>query len=362
MMRLGLLVLALVAPAAPDTAQLFDAAIKREASGDFAGAATALEALGRAHPGDAYADDALYEAAQLYDERLDGPDRARTLYAEILSRYPDSRLARRAQHRVEDLTRALQSGSELLVQYQRILADGGHLERALPAMASFVAAHPEFALTDQARFWLGERLTELGRYAEADARFREVEGLNTELAERAKSARGQLDLLRGRPFAARAVYATLTSSTDPLIRAAAKEGLARVDVAVEYDVLLAIALTLLALWLGWALIDGRGQSWAAPVELYYYVPVALLFLLAAATENRAIGVATLGIALGGAGLTWLSARATARGLLLGPITSGARTARAFALAGAGMALAYSALFFAGLLDLIWATFRFGPDR
>ncbi len=363
MLAVGLALVLAVAPSpSPSTAQLFDAAIKREAAGDLAVAATTLEALGRARPNDPYADDALFEAAQLYDERLDGPEHARQLYAEILARYPGSRLARRAQHRVDDLTQALTTGGALLVTYQHILADGAHLDRALPAMAAFVAAHPEFALADHARFWLGDRLTEEGHYADADARYAEVEEHRGELLERAQAARGRLAIFRGRPFVARAIFTRLLRSTDPLMRSAAKEGLERVDVTVYYDALLALALAVLAGWLAWALVDGRGQPWGPAVELYYYAPVALLFLLAAATENRAIGVGTLGMALGGLVLTWLSARATNGRLARGGISRTGRAARVVVLMLAAVAVVYSALFLAGLLDLIWATFRFGPDR
>src|SRR3954465_2534688 len=87
--------------------QPFEAATALEAIGQFAPAADALEKLGHELPADSFAPDALYEAAVVAEERLSDPKRAHRLYEEVATRYPSSRLSRRARTRADFLARSL---------------------------------------------------------------------------------------------------------------------------------------------------------------------------------------------------------------------------------------------------------------
>lgn len=367
-----LLLLLLAAPSpspapSPFGQRAFEAAVQREAGGDWAGAAADLEKLARAQPDDAFADDALFESAVIAEERLSDPARAQRLYEEVATRYPQSRLARRARSRADFLKSSLRTGEAPLAEYQRILSDGGRDPRAaVAAMEKLLAAHPDFALADRALYWLGARDLELGREAEGVQRFLELERRfpSSEWARRSEKARADLLLKRGRTGDARLLYQQLSGSPDPIARAGGVEGLAQVRAARVRRVLIAVALVYVALFLGFHLFVAGGwrRLRKPPLELLYYLPVAGLFALAGATENASIGWATGSIAVGGALITWVVGAGTAQRLERGPIGWPARVARALALALAVLAVAYVAIEWAGLRDLVVETLRAGPER
>src|SRR5262245_61633632 len=118
------LLLLLATPSPAPGQQAFEAAIAREAKGDYIGARTDLEQLAHRLPDDAFADDALFEAAVISEERLSDPAKAAQLYQEVATRYPQSRLARRARTRADFLSSSLRTGAGPLAEYQRIQAEG----------------------------------------------------------------------------------------------------------------------------------------------------------------------------------------------------------------------------------------------
>jgi TolA-binding protein len=364
-MTLTLLLLLAVPSPSPSPAaggqRAFEAAISREAGGDFAGAAAELEALARRLPDDSFADDALFEAAVLAEERLSDPARAAKLYGEVATRYPQSRLSRRARTRAEFLGSSLRTGAGPLAEYQRIQAEGARDPKAaIAAMAKLLSEHPDFALADRALYWLGARLVEQGRDAEGVEKLLEVERRfpSGEWALRAKKARADLLLKRGKRSEARQLYDQLFRSSDAIARAAGKEGLAAVHTAVVRGTVAAVAIAYLAIFVGFHLFTGRRRLRRTPTELLYYLPVAGLFTVAGITENSAIGWATGGMAAGGAVITWVMGAATPER----PVSVAERAARALALAVAVAALAFVAIQWSGLTDLVIETFRAGPER
>ena len=210
--------------------QRFAAATALEARGQFAAAAAALEQLGHELPADPFAPDALYEAAVVAEERLSDPARARALYEEVATKYPSSRLSRRARTRADFLARSLSTGEAPLREYDDILAGAVSRPRAesLARMQALLVRWPDFALADRALFWLGQRLAEERRWDEARARFAEIERRfpSSEWARRGMKARADISLSRGHPFVARALYHELAASSDPVARSAGNEGLA----------------------------------------------------------------------------------------------------------------------------------------
>jgi hypothetical protein len=99
-----------------------------------------------------------------------------------------------------------------------------------------------------------------------------------------------------------------------------------------------------------------------PIELTYYLPVAALFVAAALTENRAIGIATSAIAVGGAVVVWLTSLGWAARLDRGPMSRLARAARVVAVSVAVVALMFLAVQATGLTDVVLETIRTGPER
>jgi Tetratricopeptide repeat len=363
-----LLVLLVATPppaATPSDQREFDAAIKRETTGDWTGAAAALERLGHDHPDSNFADDALFEAAVLSEERLSDPASAARLYREVATQYPQSRLARRARTRADFLESSLRTGAQPLAEYQRILAEGSRDPRgAILAMEQLLQAHPEFALTDRALFWLASRLVEAGRERDGVERYLELERRfpSSEWARRSLKARADLLLSHGSTREARGIYLALSRSTDPIARAGGTEGLRAVGTSRLRRALVIASLVYLALFLGFHLFVGRRQLWPLPAELLYYLPVAGLFTAAAATENTLIGWATGGMAAGGALVTWSAAASTGARLVRGRIGGVQRLLGAAALALAVLAVAFVAVQWSGLTDLVLETMRNGPER
>jgi outer membrane protein assembly factor BamD (BamD/ComL family) len=372
-MRAALLVAAVVvcsgvARAEPAAQQRFAAATALEAKGQFAAAADALEQLGHDAPADPFAPDALFEAAVVADERLADPARARRLYAEVASKYPSSRLARRAQTRADFLARSLTTGEAPLREYDDILAGaaarGPAESRA--RMEALLQKWPDFALADRALFWLGQRLAEEHRPDAAIARFAELERRfpSSEWALRAKKSRADILLSRGHPFVARAVYRELLAAPDPVARSAGKEGLAdSVSFLVRgLFVVLSIIYLVGFAWLHLRAISPRARLARVPLELTYYLPIAALFVVAALTENRAIGVATSAIAVGGAIVVWLTSIGWSARLDRAPMSRGARIGRVVAVTVAVLALVFLAVQATGLTDIVIETLRAGPER
>jgi tetratricopeptide (TPR) repeat protein len=354
------------APVSPGQGE-FEAATQLEAKGDYAAAADALEKLGRARPDDPFADDALFEAALISEEHLSDPTRAARLYEKVAHDYPSSRLARRARARADFLSMSLKTGEAPLREYQDILngfARRPHAE-SLARMEKLLAEHPGFALADRALYWLGATWLDERRPDLAVRNFLAVEERfpNGEWAARAKKARADLLLRTGHPLEARRLYDQLGTSSDLLARAAGREGVAQVRSSIRRAIVwwLAVAYVIAFLLLH-ARTLARLRAWRVPTELWFYLPVAGLFVIAGVTENLSILIATGTIAVGGGLIVWASCGVTAAELDRGTLTLRTRLGRVAAAAAAVLCVMYVAVQSTGLTDLMIETLRSGPER
>jgi TolA-binding protein len=346
----------------------FAAATALEARGDYASAATALERLGHTLPADSFAADALFEAAVVAEERLSDPTRAHRLYEAVSAKYPTSRLSRRARSRADFLGQSLATGEGPLREYDAIVASAGaHANAdARARMERLLAAHADFALADRALYWLGQAYLDAHDESRANDSFVacETRFATSEFAPRCKKARADLLLGHGHPFTARALYRQLAASPDPLARSSGAEGLA--DSQLWLMRTLGVAVTAMYLVIFFALllrtIRPLDRLRTLPTELLYYGPVALLFVVAALTENRLIGMATAILAVGGGVIVWLSALAFAARLERGAMARGERWRRALGLVVAVVSLMFLAVQVTGLTDVVVETLKWGPER
>jgi hypothetical protein len=235
---------------------------------------------------------------------------------------------------------------------------------ALARMESLLERHPDFTLTDRALFWLGNGYAQQRDFARALARYTTLEERfpSSEWALRAKKAHGDLLLARGHVFLARALYRQLAATSDPLARSAGREGLSDVSIFLGRAYVSLAAAILLSFFLVLQLVTGRKTLRIPPFEAIYYIPVAALFIAAAATENRMIAMATTAIAIGGALIVWLSAAASTARLARGPMAMRERLWRAALCALAVLALIWLAIVTSGLADIVLETLRAGPER
>ncbi len=199
----------------------------------------------------------------------------------------------------------------------------------------------------------------MARYSELERRFP-----SSEWARRAEKARADILLSRGHPFAARVLYRQLAAMSDPIAHSAGQEGLADSVSWVVRAILVAVCICYLLAFafLHLRAVVPRARLRRVPLELLYYLPVAILFVTAALTENRAIGLATSGIAVGGGAVVWLTSLSFAARLERGPISLAARLGRSAAIVLAVLALMFLAVQATGLTDIVIETFRSGPER
>ncbi|MCS6915057.1 MAG: tetratricopeptide repeat protein [Myxococcales bacterium] len=346
--------------------QRFDAALQLLRAGQAREAAQALVELGHEHPEDDVAPEALFEAAQLYEEQLGDPEAALRLYAELLERHPDSRLTRRAQGRVAALRAGLRTGAGPYLELQDILRRLREPD-AIERLQRLLRQHPEFALADQARYVLGSALEQAGRLDEAETVLREllVQRPTGEWAPRAEQLLGQMALRRGDYRRARAHFAALAGYGGPIWIAASEQGLqqtARLRLRMWLGTAAAIYLGAVALGL---LLRARREVLRPPWELWYYLPVGLFLVMVAALGGGGpILRAVLRLVLGGAVLVWLGGAAARRAGPTGPLWRRAvdLIAGVVVRSLAGLALGYLAVHHSGLLDLVLDTLRDGPER
>lgn len=368
------------AGASEDERGAFYAAANLARAGHPAEAAEELLALQARSPADPFADDALLEAAQLYEEKLGDPRRAAETYERLVEEYPSSRLAVRARRRAEELRAGMGPDGRdaaALAEWNDVLYGYARRPRAesIARVERLLREHPEFGGAARATYWLGSAYQQEGRDDDALRRFREVvtRWPESEWATRALKAEGDLLTRREDWAGARRAYQTLRGRGDPLAEQTAAEALAALGRARLRARAATAGWAVLGLFAVFAVATTRraAGSWGdagrllarPPVEAVYLVPVAGLFVIAALTEHQAIGRAVTTIAAGAVAVTWLSGAALeAARARAGRVSLARATTHAAAAGMAVLALCYVALFRHRLIDLVIETLRFGAER
>lgn len=348
------------------------------AAGRHVDAVAAFLTLVDRSPSDPFADDALAEAARLLDERLGDPLRAAATYERLVASFPASRLARRAAARAQTLRTGAGPGGRdaaTLASFQEILTgfSGRPRSESIARMEALLVESPGFAEAPRARFWLGSQLLSEGRLDEALVAFRAVatDWPQSEWAPRARKAEGDVLLAAGDLDGAVGAYRALARDGGSEWTRTVGEAIRRVQVERWRARGVKGAWVVVGLFLaGMLAVARRGRgSWRQavislarpPIELWYLLPVALLFVAASLTENGAIARAVAWICAGALVITWLSGAAL-------DATSAVRPRLAQALAHAGAAAATMVAICAiavvreRLVDLLVETIRFGVER
>src|SRR5262249_14807526 len=211
--------------------------------------------------------------------QLGEPVKALAAWEELGRRFPDSRLAARAERRAAALREALgpdHAAAAAVAEWQRILQEFGTVPHAasVARAEALLRDHPDFGGAAQVAFWIGTVREQEGDAAGAEARWREVAARwpGTEWARRAERRVGDLLVARGDLDGAEALYRT---SGSDLGRLALERWRVRLA-TLAWVVLAALALGAVAearrLAGSW-----RGAARALvrpPVEAIYFIPVA----------------------------------------------------------------------------------------
>jgi len=331
--------------------------------------AAAARAMRRVADGDdAFADDALAELARVDEEQLADPVAALAAWEELVRRFPQSRLAVKAEKRAGALREALGPGgaaAPAVAEWQKILNAFGSVPHAesLARAEALLAAHPDFGGAPQVAYWIGTVLEQDGDPAAALARWREVATRwpTSEWAARAQRRIGDILLGRGAIDGAEAAYRAAGSA----------DGLARIARERFRERLAAGAWALLVLLAVGAAVEARrlaGSTRGAaallarpPAEALYLLPVAAIIVGAGLTENWAIGHALVFICAGGLVVAWLSGALLEGARSRGPVGWRRVATHVLAATLAIAAICYISVTRERLADMLVETIRFGPD-
>jgi hypothetical protein len=349
--------------------RLYTAGPKPDAAG-AAAAAAALEQLARELPQDDIAPEALFEAAQLYDEQLGRPEQAQRLYADLVHRHPSSRLVRRAESRLSQLGQGLRTGADALTRFQHLVRSTKEdSPERIAQLQALLAERPDFALADHALYLLGSAQLRAGKPALATATFAALESRFPTSEWTAYGHKAQADTLTAKGLCgpARLHLRALLLHHGPVWASAAHEGLQQCDelehrrwwarLAIGYLSFLLLALGLRA----------RRTLWPPPFEIYYYTPVAGFLVLVSLGVKSGMYLSPVLLLAGlGAGFNWLAAAAARRAAADKPLGAARRALQV----GSGLvwrvlavvAICYLVIDTQGLYDLLIETVRNGADE
>jgi tetratricopeptide (TPR) repeat protein len=366
------------AEGAADPEQAFRAATQRIAAGDFEGAQRAFEAVAELDPTGPWADDALAEAAGAAERRGD-LDGARRLWRRVLEEHPDSRQSRRARARLGALDEAIGPGDRWLAvaeEHEAILRDSIEVNQPvaqIEALAALVAEHPDYPRANDARMWIGDAWMRMGRPDHAAAVYREAAAAARSPSDRWRSGKafGDALALDGRLDAAEAQYRSMFGTggdlEDRVLRDAIRDierARIRARVTAGAWVVLAAALLLFA---ASAVRATRSPVAAAralarpPVEVLYFVPVALVLAGVALTGNLLVWNAVRSILIGGLVVTWVGGASLEAARRANRLDLAVTVVHVLATCLAIAAIVWLSVVHDRLIDLIAETWNRGHD-
>lgn len=350
-----------------DSGAAFERASQLLYEGREVEAAEAFVAIAEQSPNSLFADDALFEAGRLYEERLGDPARALALYEELLERFPDSRAARAARRRADAVRAALGddgAGAAALARFNEILRTYSSRppRESIAMVEQLVDEYPDWAGMPRALMWLGATYQREGELARAEARYREVMERWPEHADaaRARYAAGAVAVDRRAFDRAEGYFAGLPDGAlrDDGLELVARERARWRWYLVSCGVVAAVVLALLG-----SLRLARGSwretargLWPPPTEVIYFAPIAAIMFAAALTGHEQVAPASAIILIVGLVVTWLS------GAGVGAGASRGRVVVHVGLAAVGVAAScYVALHRTKLIDMILTTLEHGPQ-
>ncbi len=361
----------------------FNRATDAMAAGDMRTAVGLFIAIADDAPTSSLADDALFTAARLYEERLTDPVRAVELYRRLIREYPDSRTALAAQRRERAIVANIgidDTGARALSQFTDILQ---HFTRrgettSLSLAEQVLSEHPDWSGRIRVLSWIADVHRRAGRHTTALSFYlRAVDAADPRspgdenLLEAYRGA-GEAALELERFDDAERYFRAIPVVGDPSRVRSVEEALERLERQRTRSLLYklsfgAFALALLALV---GLLRSAVDDWRTvlrllrrpPFEALFMLPIAGLLIAASMTAHYAIAPAVTIMCTGGLAITWLSGAgvlaARARNHRLGAWRSITHTVLS---AIAVLSLTYIAIHHNRLIDMLLDTVRFGPD-
>ncbi len=353
--------------------QAFRAAETAVANGSAAAALDQFEALGAARPTTRWTDDAWLEAARLAERGRDY-DRARRDLEAVIAVTTDDQLARRAKNALVRIATA--AGSEgqwsaVAAEHERlanaILAPTGDPKPAIVELERLVRDHPDYPHAGNARLVIARGRERDGDADDAIATLRAAASTGPAIDRR----RAGLELVR-----VLVRHDDLDEATIALARVDHVDPHDRAEVADQLDTARRREWWRRALWLGLAALGAAAAiwlrrttgSWRAtgrallrpPIELAFFVPIAIVIVIVAATGNPMVARAVRTIAIAGAAVAWISGVALEARRQRGPLSRLGAAGHAACAALAVAAAVWLAIDRDHMIDLVEMTWRDGP--
>jgi hypothetical protein len=312
--------------------------------------------------------DTLFAAGRACEDRLHDPARALAIYERIVRELPDAGVSIAASRRIEML-RDVRGHAREAAELATLMADADKLPAAdIDRRTEALIAAP-WPGAVEAALWLADWQCRTRRFAEAQARYREVAARwpGTEAAALApRNAAGCA--LDARDWGLAQQLALAVPASDPadaVIRdallASAARGRLRARIYTASWVALVLAVAALVASAAEAILRGglRRPALLPPVEVLFLGPIAVVVAIGTSLTAATIAPAVVRISLGGLALAWLS------GATLDLLRTRGRAVRLRALvhvilcAAGVLAIAYVALTRDGLVDLLAETLKGG---
>ncbi len=371
--------LLLAAPArAGSPAEDFRAASLRYADGDLVGAQAAYLAIADADPSGAWADDALSEAAGIAEKR-GALAEARTLWRRLVDEHPSSRQVRRARARLGVIEGAIGADGRWLAvasRHDELLRTSVGVSDPSPyatALDALVREHPDYPRAHEARMWVADTWMRVGLVERAIAGYAEATRLAPDALGRWRAGKAQGDALAiaGRFDEAERLYRGLYGQSDALADRAVDRALddlatLRLRQRVVYAAwgLLLLGLIVVAAWArrSTGSVGAAARALARPpVEVWYFVPVAIVIIATALTGNGLVQRAVETILLGGLATAWLVGAGLEAARRAQRLTVAALLVHLLLGAAAVLSVTYLAILDDRLLDMIRETWDHGHD-
>ena len=361
-----------------DAAVRFDHAAELIAGENFAAAATLLLGIAEQQPRGELADDALFAAAQLHEEKLGDPLRALTLYDRILADYPDSRAALAASRRARLLRDELGpdgSGAGPLAAFtaiQHSFTESG-AAASVKRVEELLDKYPSWSGRPRALLWLADLHGKEGNSDAAIDRYVEAATAapGSSVAFAGYRGAGGVALAADRFDDAERYFRLMPINGDPSRQRDFEHALLLLDHArlrARFYQLAFIILFVIAGALGLALWRSTGSARAGlarltrpPTECIYMAPIATLFILAGYGHPDSIGPAVALICVVSFAFIWLSGAGLDAAGAAHQRMGRRVAAHIFATLLAVTAICYIAVHRTRLIDQILTTVRFGPD-
>lgn len=372
----GQLCVYLAVAGAEPAAERWATATDLMAAGDSQQAATLLLELYRDAPESALADDALFLAGNLQEDKLGDPEAARATYTILLEQYPGSRSSLSARRRLDALESAMgsdNSGAEPLARFSDILISfpSRKPSRSLAMAQELIGDYPDWSELFRVRLWIADTYRRQGDLGSALPHYLAVLESNAPADGKRQASLGaaEIQILQGEYEQAAAQIANLrTFSVDASDMHAIDELVELLQQSRSRSRLLWLSkLSLAAMAMALLFLLRRScRSWRhtweqlrrPPSEVLYMVPIAVLMTAMALTGHQEIGPAVATITIGGVLIAWLCGCALRAKQ---PLSLAHTLLCASAATLASASLVYLAVYRSSLLDLILTTVQFGPE-